>query len=63
MKNPYFWLMITDIVSGVIVDLMADYGVSEEDITKEDWEQMAPALRSRRKAAADRIRAHSQGGE
>lgn len=60
MQTPYFWLMIADLAASVIMDIMADSGVSAEDVTREDWLNVSGDLKTRRKAAADRIRQHSQ---
>jgi len=59
-NKMYFWLMIADLASTIIIEMMSEAGLTESEVTKEDWEATAPALVARRKAAAEKIRQHGK---
>jgi hypothetical protein len=59
-NKMYFWLLIADLASTIIIEIMSEAGLREGDITKEEWEAMSPSFVNRRKAAADRIRQHGK---
>lgn len=60
-KNQmYFWLMISDMITTVILETIAGSGVNAETVTKEDWLAVSGANVARRKAAADKIRQHGK---
>jgi len=59
-NQMFFWMMLSDLIATVILETMADSGVSPNSVTKEQWLEMSPIHANRRKAAADRIRQHGK---
>lgn len=57
-NNIFLWLMLADMASGVLLELLADAGIKEGDITKEQWRELSSEIATRRKAAMARIKAH-----
>jgi hypothetical protein len=57
-KEMYMYLMLTDMAITSVLQLFADMGIGEEEMTREQWLEVNKTNVERRKGIMAQIKAH-----